>query len=214
VEKAEPFKQEKSAIISRRRFLKVALAGTAGRLLYPGGAIGSSSVWRTREALEPARAAAEAKALPRKAIVHITRVPADESACASCGLCGLVCAAVHGDAVGPSRTGIWLDRRPFDCESDTIVCRHCDAPECFYACDTEDAFYIDKKTGARAIDSDKCVGCRQCIEACVFDTPRIRWDEERGVAVKCDLCSSRPEGPACVAFCPMQALTVVKEARE
>jgi Fe-S-cluster-containing hydrogenase component 2 len=208
MEKAEHPDKFVLPVISRRRFLKYALAGTAGGLLYPGCAAVCNPVWNLAEA---APAEAETKALPRAAVGHVVRVSADESNCAGCGLCALVCAAVHGDAVGPSRTGIWIDRRPFDCQYDSVVCHQCDAPECYYACDTEDAFYIDEKTGARAIDSDNCSGCRQCIEACVFDTPRIRWDEERQVAVKCDLCSHRPEGPACVAFCPMQALTVVRE---
>ena len=210
--KGEKSKHNEPALVSRRRFLKQALVGTAGGVLYTKGIIGCSPVWKKVETREGMPADLDAGALPRPATGYVARVFADESACASCGLCSLVCAAVHGDAVGPSRTGIWLDRRPFECEYVSIVCHQCDAPECFYACETEGAFYIDNKTGARAIDGEKCAGCRQCIEACVFDPPRIRWDEERQVAVKCDLCSHRPEGPACVEFCPRQALTVIREA--
>jgi hydrogenase-4 component A len=35
---------------------------------------------------------------------------------------------------------------------------------------------------------------------------------QKTVAVKCDLCAFRPEGPACVGVCPHQALCLVTDA--
>lgn len=196
--------------LTRRLFLKGALFGTVVETLLPIAVI--ESVFGSANAF--ARAipsdSPEGGILPR-AVGHVERVGADESACASCGLCSLVCAAVHGDAFGPSCSGIGLRREPFTCEYVSITCRQCDAPECYYACETEGAFYIDAATGARAIDRDKCVGCGRCVEACVFEISRIQLDADRGAAFKCDLCSGRPEGPACVEFCPRQALRLVRE---
>lgn len=40
----------------------------------------------------------------------------------------------------------------------------------------------------------------------------LRWNiGQKTVAVKCDLCYFRPEGPACVIACPHQALMLVTE---
>ncbi|OKY78691.1 MAG: Fe-S-cluster-containing dehydrogenase component [Candidatus Methanohalarchaeum thermophilum] len=89
-------------------------------------------------------------------------------------------------------------------EREPLLCNQCDYPECYYACPIEGAMYIDEETGARCIDEEKCTGCKECIEACPFDPPRISFDPNREVAVKCDLCSDRikeGEEPACVETC-------------
>ncbi len=40
----------------------------------------------------------------------------------------------------------------------------------------------------------------------------LKWNiGQKTVAVKCDLCYFRPEGPACVSACPHQALILVTE---
>ncbi len=199
-----------STALSRRLFLKGALYGTVVEAFYPVALLGRMAGLAEAWAREIPSGAPHGGVLPRAA-GHVERVSADESACASCGLCSLVCAAVHGDAFGPSCSGIGLRREPFVCEYETIVCLQCAAPECYYACETQGAFFIDEMTGARAIDGDKCVGCGRCVEACVFEISRIQLDAERGAAFKCDLCSGRPEGPACVEFCPRQALRLVGE---
>ncbi len=196
---------------TRRAFLKGILFGAANAILFPMGAIGSVGFSENIHVQARPVVPGEAGALPA-AIGHVARVSVDESACASCGLCSLVCAVVHGDAAGHSCASIGLERYPFECRYVSIACQQCDAPECYYACDAEGAFYIHEKTGARVIDSNKCIGCRQCIEACVFEIPRIQWDSERNVAFKCDLCSDRPKGPACIEFCPQQALKLTREA--
>ncbi len=196
-------------IISRRHFLKETLMGTAGGLLLVGGFPGCKTASTNLNVFTETSDAPNQKSFPVPAIGYIARVSADESACASCGMCALVCAAVHGNTVGPSRARIRLDRDPFECEYISITCRQCDAPECYFACEVDGAFYIDENTGARVIDDEKCVGCGECVDACVFETSRIHLDDALGLAFKCDLCSGRPDGPACVAFCPEQALELV-----
>jgi len=59
------------------------------------------------------------------------------------------------------------------------------------------AIYIDPETKARVIDEEICTGCRLCQEACPYDM--IIYDAEKGVSMKCDLCSGAPE---CVSQCP------------
>jgi len=74
------------------------------------------------------------------------------------------------------------------------------------------ALCIDYTTGVNYIDKDECIGCGECIKACPFEVKRISLDEEKGIAIKCDLCQGRAAGPVCVEVCDRQALAIV--ARE
>jgi Fe-S-cluster-containing hydrogenase component 2 len=55
-----------------------------------------------------------------------------------------------------------------------------------------------------------------CAKACVFDPPRINVvkskDKDKRKARKCDMCRTRPEGPACVQWCPVRCIGVSCEA--
>ena len=76
------------------------------------------------------------------------------------------------------------------------VCRHCEDPACAQAC-PERAISI-RRDGIVVLDEGSCTGCRLCIEACPYDA--IDFDEERGVAQKCNLCHKRVDHgllPAC-----------------
>lgn len=69
------------------------------------------------------------------------------------------------------------------------------------------------------IDTDKCMGCKSCMDACPFGAidmvpaaGKYQADgSEKKVANKCDLCSGVPGGPACVRVCPTEALSLVTE---
>jgi Fe-S-cluster-containing dehydrogenase component len=76
------------------------------------------------------------------------------------------------------------------------VCVHCDDPPCQEACPEE---AISKRgDGIVILDYDKCTGCQACIEACPYDV--IDFDEQEGIAQKCNLCHERVDNgllPAC-----------------
>ena len=76
------------------------------------------------------------------------------------------------------------------------MCRHCDEPPCAEACPEQ---AISKRpAGIVVIDEDRCVGCRECIDACPYDA--IDYDMSRGIACKCNLCHHRVDQgllPAC-----------------
>lgn len=67
------------------------------------------------------------------------------------------------------------------------VCRHCDAPSCLESC-PEEAIY-KRRNGIVVLDPDKCSGCRICIEECPYEA--ITFDDQAGVAQKCNLCHHR-----------------------
>jgi Fe-S-cluster-containing dehydrogenase component len=86
-----------------------------------------------------------------------------------------------------------------------IRCRHCGKPPCMDACPTK---AIKKRNdGIVVIDSELCIGCKECIEACPFGVPQ--FDPEREVVSMCNLCMHRLDQgllPACVEHCPTQAI--------
>lgn len=46
-----------------------------------------------------------------------------------------------------------------------------------------------------------------------FGEDLLSWEPGvRSIAVKCDLCAFREEGPACIEACPSQALTLVNDS--
>ena len=85
-----------------------------------------------------------------------------------------------------------------------IFCMQCENAPCINAC-PEDAIY--KEDGIVVINEDKCIGCGECKGVCPYGA--IYIDEERGRAIKCDLCLERIKkglNPFCVDVCPTDAL--------
>lgn len=107
-----------------------------------------------------------------------------------------------------------------------IQCRQCEDAPCAKAC-PHDA--ISRENNVIVIDSNKCIGCKNCMLACPFgamnlndresgstiDLTSIPEDKlfciEKMVANKCDLCSNSEDGPACVRVCPTSAFRIVTE---
>lgn len=76
------------------------------------------------------------------------------------------------------------------------------------ACPVE-AMARDPRTGAVRVLEDLCIGCMQCQKACPYDVPRRHPD--RRLAITCDLCSDRADGPQCVAMCPLAGKALIYE---
>ena len=66
------------------------------------------------------------------------------------------------------------------------------------------------------IVEENCIGCGLCAKACVFDPPRINVvkskDKDKRKARKCDMCRTRPEGPACVQWCPVRCIGLSEDS--
>jgi Fe-S-cluster-containing dehydrogenase component len=81
-----------------------------------------------------------------------------------------------------------------------VICFQCDDPLCVSLCPVD---AISKRNdGIVVVDEEVCTGCKFCIYGCPYGA--MFYDEVRGVAGKCDLCTSRIHGgqePACVQHC-------------
>jgi len=140
------------------------------------------------------------------AIGHIER---NTETCAGCRTCEAVCSLSHEGVISPSLARTWIIDHVLEGRHiESITCKQCKNAPCFYACSVG-AFYIDKNSGARIIDEEKCIGCQACIKACPqYPNSPIRFDPVRNVAIKCDLCGGQP---LCVKYCPEAALRIVQE---
>ncbi len=130
------------------------------------------------------------------------RVVFEPELCRTCHVCETACAIHHEGEARPAIARIRIYYREFETENPIsgVVCTQCvDAP-CLDAC-RFDALIRDAHTGAVRVLEEKCTGCMRCQRACPSGIPQRH--PERRVAIKCDLCSDRPQGPICVEMCPL-----------
>jgi carbon-monoxide dehydrogenase iron sulfur subunit len=143
------------------------------------------------------------------------RIIINEDYCMGCRLCEVHCVtqqssskdilkAYKGEYPRPVSSIVFEEKGPI---AFALQCRHCEDPPCVEACLTG-ALYVDDETDRVLHTKERCVGCWMCIMVCPFGV--IKPDREQHVvASKCDLCIEA-EGPACVAHCPNEAITLLE----
>ena len=152
----------------------------------------------------------------------------DLNRCTGCMTCVIACK--QENLTGPN---VWWSRI-LEMESESLnqityvpfACTHCDDAPCVEAC-LEHAIYR-RPDGIVLIDHEKCVGAKDCVEACPYGVIDINPDQDYfpgqklpyekmadtlrmhppGKSSKCTLCVHRIEQgkePACVEACPSKA---------
>jgi len=127
----------------------------------------------------------------------------DLSTCTRCDECVRGCAAAHGGEPRFLREGTKYHRWLVP-----TACYQCTDPVCMIDCPTG---AITRQVGTLevTIDPPTCIGCGNCANRCPWGNITMVEKEEKRpdgkpveIATKCDLCLTRPEGPACVQMCP------------
>ena len=147
----------------------------------------------------------------------------DSRHCSGCQSCMLACSLVHDGEASTSRSRIQVTRNvlaqyPLDIQ--IFVCRQCPDPLCVKNCPTGACHVSTASGNVRMIDTEKCIGCKTCLQACPHIPHRPVFNVAAQKSTKCDLCADTPYfskkgGPsgaqACVTTCPAGALKVVAE---
>lgn len=179
-------KQE--AGVKRRKLLKWSVAG-----------LGALTVLKAGQ--RAARAASAVKGKRYAMVIDLRR-------CYGCHSCSVACKAEFDVPLGRWRSWVktvergvypWVKR-----EFLPRLCNHCAKPPCVWVCPTK-ASHV-RPDGVVDIDEKKCIGCRNCIAMCPYNS-RFSHPVER-VAQKCDFCIHRVEkgiAPSCVNTCPARA---------
>lgn len=141
---------------------------------------------------------------------HIIQYPADYSLCAGCTTCEIVCSLTHDGVVSPQYNRIFLDRGTVSMIHTVYACLHCEDHPCYEKCPHQDkAMCIDENNIVYIVE-EYCDGCGRCVKACTYTPSRINLvkskDKSKRKAKKCDLCRTRPEGPACIEYCPVKCI--------
>jgi Fe-S-cluster-containing dehydrogenase component/DMSO reductase anchor subunit len=148
-------------------------------------------------------------ALPREGEQFAFAVDLD--ACTGCKACVVACHSLNGLDDDESWRSVGLiqgGREVAFQQTVTTACHHCVEPACLSGCPV-DAYEKDAVTGIVSHLDDQCIGCSYCTLTCPYEVPR--FNKERGIVRKCDMCRGRledGEAPACVQACPNGAITI------
>jgi formate dehydrogenase iron-sulfur subunit len=139
----------------------------------------------------------------------------DATRCIDCRACMVACSVennvpltdsyiwVAGDGVIGEYPNLQRATMPYHC-------MHCLEPACASACPV--GAWEKRDNGPVVYDSEKCIGCRYCMNACPFGVPHFDWGKglvQGALIHKCTMCTQRLEVgqvPACVQTCPTDAL--------
>ncbi len=137
----------------------------------------------------------------------------DRARCSGCQRCEMMCSLRNDGRVcqTTARVRVWpnynfgegssgVDGIYRNCQFTVEHCKQCKDAACMKNCPVH-AIYADPDTGARVVDTDKCIGCGLCHEACPWNMPQI--DPVIGKSTKCIACGR------CAVQCPNGAIKFV-----
>lgn len=86
------------------------------------------------------------------------------------------------------------------------LCMHCIDPACASVCPV--AALQKTPQGPVVYLQDRCMGCRYCMVACVYQVPSYEWEARLPLVRKCDMCADRTAKDAvtrCSEACGFEA---------
>lgn len=124
----------------------------------------------------------------------------DANRCVGCQSCMFACSRRNGNA-GLTNTSIMVQSMGgISTGFKVIVCCSCKEPPCAKVCPT-DALIV-KEGGGVKLDSEKCIGCGLCRDACIIGA--VQWDTDQLKPVICIQCGY------CVKYCPHGVIELQK----
>jgi Fe-S-cluster-containing dehydrogenase component/formate-dependent nitrite reductase membrane component NrfD len=133
----------------------------------------------------------------------------DNRKCIGCHACTVACKTENHVPLTVNRTWVkYVEKGTFPNTRRVFQvtrCNHCEKPPCVTICPVT-AMY-QRKDGIVDFSSERCIGCKACMQACPYDS--IYIDPDEGTAAKCHFCAHRTEvglEPSCVVVCPEHAI--------
>ncbi len=133
----------------------------------------------------------------------------DNRKCIGCHACTVACKTENQVPLSVNRTWVkYVEKGEFPNTRRVFQvtrCNHCEKPPCVTICPVT-AMY-QRKDGIVDFNSERCIGCKACMQACPYDA--IYMDPDDGTAAKCHFCAHRTEvglEPSCVVVCPEHAI--------
>ena len=130
--------------------------------------------------------------------------------CTGCHMCELACSSIKEGEFIPEHSRIRVVTNGLEGWSRPLVCFQCEEAACMAACEVGAIYKTETPQGDQiiAVDSEKCIECNQCVEACPFGAMEMF----NGLgAIKCDLCGG---STTCVSFCNYKCLQFIEISDE
>jgi len=125
--------------------------------------------------------------------------------CVGCHLCSYACSMVKFGTLSKEKTAIRIVRQDGAFEYPNF-CIQCEDKTCMKFCPT-DALVWDQGVGTVELLEERCIGCGICAIKCEYSAIQF-LDRE---VIKCNLCGG---DPACVKYCPTEAIQYKESAPE
>lgn len=173
----------------------------------PPASISRRTFLRGIPVITAAAAVAPAPAIAAGGGKHHWAMLIDVRKCIGCQACTVACIQENAVPEGSFRTVVSTysvkvtdGDQPAGTYMLPRTCNHCEEPPCVPVCPVGATFKRDD--GIVVVDSDRCVGCAYCVQACPYDARFINHATNK--ADKCTFCAHRVEAgllPACVETC-------------
>ena len=133
-------------------------------------------------------------------------VHVDVNKCTGCRVCEYACSMEKYKVFNPSKSRIRVVRM-YPHTNAAITCKSCQDVPCVLACPRK-ALTQSEENGVILVNEELCDGCGWCVASCEIGA--IALDPKPTVRI-CDLCNGREGGPACIEWCPEDALALTAE---